>query len=806
MLHFFAGQSMHPQSGFKFSGDIVDHQKFNNRIEFVLTNSLLNIYLIDENIVRIRFTQNSSFNSAPSYTIEDLKTSSPAFTFEKTENGFTIETKELIVKINSSPCAISFFNKEMILINEDYLNMGFVFDNDEVRCFKKLFPDEKFYGLGEKTGGLNKRGEEYIMWNSDYPAYPKNYDPLYVSIPFFIGVRNYAAYGIFFDNTFKSYFNMGASNDRFYWFGADKGEMDYYFIYGPEIRSIISDYTQLTGRMKLPPKWALGYQQSKWSYFPDAVVKNLAKTFRDKKIPCDVIYLDIDYMDGYRVFTWNKNYFPEPEKMLSELKNSGFKVIPIIDPGIKADSNYFAAREGLEKNLFVKYPDGEFYKGEVWPSWAYFPDFTKSETIDWWGEKIGDLIRQGLEGFWIDMNEPSVWGQAFPDIVLFSDNGFIADHKKIHNVYALQMAKATFNGTRKFSNKRHFILSRAGFSGIQKYSAVWTGDNVSNQDHLKLACTMPLGMGLSGLSFVGSDVGGFIGEPSGRLFLRWMQIGAFSPFFRGHSETGQKDKEPWAFGRDIETAVRDIINLRYRMLPYFYNEFYNSGITGVPVMRPLLLNYQYDENCYKPEADFQFMIGENLLVAPVLSEFENYKKLYLPEGRWIDLRNGKIYSGNQWIILEVPLYEIPYFLKEGGFLPMQEVQQYVGEKQISEIEFSLFPSAESSYRFYEDDGISFNDQNGFYSVREFYCKKERNLLKIKSTFVYNKFNSGVKNFLFRIFDVSSLSEITVNEIPLKRSATVEEFNTFDESYYFDESAKILLIRVKASDEINIICG
>ncbi len=788
----------------KFVGNIKSHKVFSDHVEFVLDNALLNVYAVDENIIRFRYTDQSNFSEAPSYAIVNDKIGEVKFNFSDEGKYFIISTKDLNVEIFKDPCRVSIFDKNMELINEDEKSFGVSFENGKVKCYKKLFDDESFFGLGEKTGDLNKRGNQYTMWNTDHPAYDNTWDPLYVSIPFFIGERNKKAYGIFFDNTYKSYFNMGASNNRFYWFGADAGEMNYYFIYGPEIKKVVSSYTELTGRMTMPPMWSLGYQQSKWSYYPESTVKRIAQTFREKEIPCDVIYLDIDYMNGYRVFTWNKDRFPNPQKMLGELKEEGFKIIPIIDPGVKADSNYFAAKEGLEKDLFVKYPDGVVYEGQVWPSWAYFTDFTKKEGRDWWGEKLSAMLKQGVAGFWNDMNEPSVWGQAFPDMVQFYDNGFGASHRKIHNVYALEEARATYDAFQKYSpNERHFMLTRAGFAGIQRYSAVWTGDNVSNEESLRLACTMPQGLGLSGVSFTGSDVGGFIGVPSGRLFTRWMELGAFTPFFRGHSAINQKDKEPWAFGGEVEGWVRNIISLRYKLLPFFYNEFYNSSVTGLPIMRPMFLNYQNDDECYSDEAQYQFMIGDNLLVAPVLSETSNFKKLYLPEGKWFDWWTGKIYEGNQWIIVEAPIDHIPFFIKEGAFIPMQNVEQYVGEKKMDELKVVVFPSSQSKYSFYEDDGISYDYKNGKYSLTEFESKRGNNSGTITIKNSHDNYDTGRKDFFLKVLNTGEVSNVSINNSSLKKFSSETELENAQEGFYSDSKEKTVYIKVKDEKEIEI---
>ena len=789
---------------FKFVGDIKNVKESGNKIEFLLSNALLIVYVVDNNIIRFRYTQKESFSQAPSYAVTEKETTKTKFNFNDEGDYYQIKTSELIVKISKSPCRVSIYDKQNNLINEDSQSFGVAFDGNDIRCFKKLLSNERFFGLGEKTGKLNKKGNQYTMWNTDHPAYQNTSDPLYQSIPFFIGERNYKSYGIFFDNSYKSYFNMGASNNRFYWFGAEGGEMNYYFIYGPSMKKVIESYTSLTGRMSLPPKWSLGYQQSKWSYYPESAVKRIANTFRDKQIPCDVIYLDIHYMNGYRVFTWDKNRFPDPPKMINDLKNEGFKIVPIIDPGVKVDSNYFAAKEGVKNNLFVKYPDGEFYQGEVWPSWAYFPDFTKKETRNWWGEELNSLLKQGVEGFWNDMNEPSVWGQAFPDIVQFDDNGFKANHKKIHNVYALEEAKATFDAYKKYSpNKRHFTLTRAGFAGIQKYSAVWTGDNVASEEHLKLACVMPQGMGLSGISFVGSDVGGFIGNPSQQLYTRWMELGAFSPFFRGHSAINQQDKEPWAFGDEVEDRVRSIINLRYQLLPFWYNEFYNSSKTGLPIMRPMFLNYQNDENCYSNDAQYQFMIGENLLVAPVVDEHSNFKKLYLPDGKWYDWWNNKVYEGNQWIIVSAPIDQIPIFIKQGGIVPMQDIEQYVGQKQMTELNLVVFPSSESNYSLYEDDGISNNYEKGDYSITkfEFNNSSEKSNFMIKQS--YNNFDTGIRNYLIKFVAVNFVQTVLSGSLELKKYLNLEKLQGSVQGYCYDEDNKLLFVKIPFNKESNI---
>lgn len=791
LLLFMMNISVLSSDDFKFIGKLIDFKLNDKVLTIKAENSNIEISILFDNIIRLRYTNKEKFETKRSYAIEQsFELLTPEL--KNLPDELILSTKELEIKIKKNPVRISFFSKDGKLINADDESFGVAFDNDEVRSFKKLFDDEKFYGLGEKTGELNRRGKQFVLWNTDHPAFDWNWDPVYVSIPFFIGIKEKLAYGIFFDNTYKSTFNFGASSNRFFWFGAEKGEMDYYFIYGPDVKKVVLSYSELTGKIELPPKWALGFQQSKWSYYPDSEVIDIAKKFRRKNIPLDVIYLDIHYMNEYRVFSWDKNRFPEPKKTLAELKDLGIKIIPIIDPGVKADKNYEVTIKGIEKDVFAKYPDGSLYQGEVWPSWSYFPDFTKKEGREFWGENIKNMIDVGCAGFWNDMNEPAVWGQNFPDIVQFDDYGFKSNHKKIHNVYALEMAKANFEAFNKyFPNKRFFTLSRAGFSGIQKYAANWTGDNVANEEHLRLANLMCQGMSLSGQPFIGSDVGGFIGVPSSRLYIRWMQLGVFTPFFRAHSAVNQSDKEPWSFGDETEHIVRHIIELRYQLIPYLYNEFYNTTITGLPIIRPMIMENQNDDNSYNWDNQYQFFFGENILVSPVMSENENTKRIYLPEGKWYDFNKKAVIDGGKSFLADVPLYQIPFFIKDGSAVPFGEKQLFVGEKKEEKLTFYIFSEdKEVNYKFYFDDGETKDYRKGSFSqiqiLSENMKKGKKVLIKIlKNDFAFNHKISVV------FVNTNKPEEILIN-------------NKKCDNYSFNSELKELKIDVELSGKENEI--
>jgi len=633
------------------------------------------------------------------------------------EDKVVLRTSELQVRVARDPCRVAFLARDGEPLCSEERTMGMTWDGPRVQCFKQMPPDELYYGLGEKTGRLNKRGRSWVMWNTDHPGYDAVTDPLYQSHPFFIALRGGNAYGIFFDNTHRTTFKFGAGTKAYYSFAADGGELDYYFIYGPSVKKILTRYTELVGRMPLPPLWALGYQQCRWSYYPEAEVRTLARTFRQKGIPCDVIYLDIHYMDGYRCFTWDTTRFPNPKQLIADLASMGFKVVVIIDPGIKVDPTYWVCAEGLAGDHFCRLPDGTLHVSEVWPGECYFPDFTRPATRAWWGGLYRGLVEDGIAGFWNDMNEPGVWGGTFPDIVQHTHNGYLVDHPAIHNVYGLEMARGTYEGVRTLRpEKRPFVLTRAGFAGVHRYAAVWTGDNVASWEHVGLALRMCLGLGMSGVPFVGFDIGGFEGSPSPELFTRFLQLGSLAPLCRNHTCYGTRDQEPWAFGDHYEEINTHSIRLRYQLLPYLYELFRQASLSGLPVMRPLLVEFQSDPATW--ELDDQFLVGDALLVAPVLSEGTRMRWVYFPVGEWYDFYSNQTFHGPARVMVEAPLERLPLFARAGAVIPMQESVNFVGERAADPLILSIYPSSGvTTDSLYEDEGEGFGYLQGEYARR-----------------------------------------------------------------------------------------
>lgn len=705
-------------------------------------------------MIRIQVNRYDTFQPNPYSVIGQPKNTE--FQISEDSGVLKLVTEKLILQLDLSTFSLSFYDASGKLLNADD-SLGTAWIGTEVACYKQVQKEEKFIGLGEKTGNLNRFGNAYTNWNTDYFAYGTGDDPLYMSIPFYIGVHNQGAYGIFLDNTHKTVFNFGASTNRFIYFSAEDGDLNYYFMHEDSVSGIISSYTELTGRMAMPPKWALGFQQCRYSYYPDKEVTTLANTFRDKDMPADVIYLDIHHMEAYKVFTFDEVKFPDAKSMISALKANGFRVVVIMDPGIKTQKGYFPYEEGLENDLFLKYPDGKIYEGQVWPGWCAFPDFTKAETRTWWAEKMAFYTEAGVDGFWTDMNEPASWGQFTPNLIEFDFEGATASHREARNVYGMQMARSAQEGSLLQNNsERPFVLTRAGFAGIQRYAAAWTGDNVASEEHMLAGVRLVNSLGLSGVSFAGYDVGGFAGESSKSLFARWMSIAAFAPLFRAHSMINSNDSEPWAFGEEVEEISRNYMKLRYRMLPTIYSAFYQSTKTGLPIASSLAISYPTDSQIYLTAFQNQYLFCDRFLIAPVES-YKEISKVYLPEGEWYYLYSDKVYDGRKVTYIDTPLNYLPVFVKGGSVFTMQSDISSTAESNDGLLRVHLYKgSSGSTFVHYEDDGISHDHQSGDYLKREFSYDTKSNQVKIGLSIGTYKSDFRSIRIYFHGFDIDTV--------------------------------------------------
>ena len=578
--------------------------------------------------------------------------------------------------------------------------------------------NEPIYGLGDKSGLLDKRSYEYEGWNSDDPsAHTEQFRSLYKSIPFLICKKPAGAYGLFYDNTFHTYHDLAKENPEYMVYSADDGNLDLYFIGGGTIPMVIGNYTLLTGRAPLPQLWTLGYHQCRWGYRCAKDIAEVAEKFRELDIPCESVQYDIDYMDGYRVFTWDEANYGFQGELIGELAKKGFKSVINTDPGTKVEEGYFMYEEGKNKYFFRTADDSADYVNAVWPGDANYPDFGRKEVRDWWGEHIAKMMDdKKIMGFWNDMNEPASFNGPLPLDVIGHDGDRKTTHKELHNVYGHFMSKATYDGYKKHSGKRPVVITRACYSGTQKYSAIWTGDNQSLWSHLQMMIPQLCTLGMCGYPIAGVDIGGFGGDTTPELLCRWIEAAAFSTFFRNHSANGTIRQEPWQFGEKVTDIYRKYVKLHYRFLPYIYDLLHEEQENGLPVMRPLVMHYEDDAVTHN--LNDEYLVGEKMLVAPVVNPGETIRKVYLPEGTWYSFWTGERHEGRRYFLEEAPLDHMPIYIKAGSVIPVYEEMSYVGEKPFDRITLLTTPEGGSTLH-YQDGGEDFTYLDGNYNLYSF---------------------------------------------------------------------------------------
>jgi alpha-glucosidase len=750
-----------------------------NKFYFSDGDARVEIRVVSDEIIRVRLAPHGVFLEDFSYAVPKVDQKVTVFKLEESEQYYHISTNTVACNVRKRDFQISFTEiLSQVIMNEDQSPMHWEenvdFGGYYVYSTKTCMPEENFYGLGDKSGNMNLRGRHFQNWNTDAYSFSWDQDPLYRTIPFYIGVHQSLAYGIFFDNTFRSYFDFGHEDVSKTSFWADGGELQYYYIHGPHVMDVVKRYQSLTGTHPMPPQWALGYHQCRWSYYPEKKVKEIAEGFRSRKIPCDAIYLDIDYMEGYRCFTWNKKHFPDPKRMIKELMTIGMKTVVMIDPGIKVDDNYWVFKEGKENNYFCRRSDDYFMEGHVWPGRCQFPDFTNPTVREWWGGLYKELVEMGVAGVWNDMNEPAVFGAGtFPNDVRHNYDGHRGSHRKAHNVYGMQMVRSTYDGLKKLMrNKRPFTITRAGYAGMQRYGCVWTGDNIASWEHLIMGSIQCQRMSISGVPFCGTDIGGFSGEPDGELFTRWIQLGTFSPFMRAHSAGDTSEREPWSFGEPYESINRKFIELRYKMLPYLYSVFWEHHRYGFPILRPMIMLEQ--ENISNHYRQDEFTFGDKILICPVLEQGAVSRYVYLPKGAWYNYWNHELLEGGTEHDVAAPLDEMPIFVRAGSIIPEYPVMQYVGETKIDEVVLNVYyTDVEVNSFLYEDHGDTFAYEQDIYSEKKFNVRGDENTLVIGQSVEglytpnYETYSYNVVGLPFTVtsitIDDKEISDFSVND-------------------------------------------
>lgn len=596
-------------------------------------------------------------------------------------------------------------------------------------------PGTSFYGTGEVSGPLLRNGRRNIGWNTDAFGYNLSTPSLYQTHPWVLAVRaDGSSFGVLVDSTWRCDLDLRATNGpNTFSISTEGPAAPVYIVEGPTPKDVLRALARLTGTIDMPPLWALGYHQCRYSYTPDERAREIARGFRSRDIPCDVLWFDIDYMRGYRVFTFDPATFPDPSGLNAELESSGFRTVWMIDPGIKAEPGYDIYDSGTAGDHWVKRADGSVYQGAVWPGMCVFPDYTRPETRAWWAELYKPFMATGIDGVWNDMNEPAVFAtptKTMPEDNLHRAGGGLppGPHAQYHNVYGLLMAKATLEGVRAaLPDRRPFVLTRASFLGGHRYAATWTGDNTSSWYHLEDSVPMILNLGLSGQPFSGPDIGGFVGngpgdaKAKGELFARWMGVGSLLPFARGHTAKGNMDKEPWAFGPEVERVCRLALQRRYRLIPFLYTLFREAATDGIPVARPVFFA-DLSDPALRAEDD-AFLLGDDLLVVPSLTPHHDRVPV-LPRGTWRPIE--LVGEGTS-------TRDLPRLLQRAGsIIPLGPVEEHTGEKPLDPLTLSvcLDDTGFASGTLYEDAGEGYGYRTGEYLLTRYEARAENGIVTV----------------------------------------------------------------------------
>ncbi len=726
-------------------------------------------------VIRLRAARGGEFESDFSYAVVDQADPAPDTEVEDMGDAIVFKTADARLVIGKDPFRAEFQDGDGNPYTVQAGSAGFRGKSPQ---WSMAAPAGEIYlGLGEKTGGLNKRGKRWRMRNTDQSPYLTTSDPVYQSIPVLIGLKEGRAYATFFDNTFPAAFDLAAEAPDEWTWSAAGGEINVYFIAGPTLPDVVRRYMKLVGGIPMPPRWAMGYHQCRYSYKTDAEVRRIARSFRDLEIPCDVIHMDIHYMRGYRVFTFHPNRFPDPKGLAEDMKRLGIRLICIVDPGIKKDPEWDVWRDGLKRGFFCKSEKGGIVEKYCWPLRAGWPDFGREEVRKWWGERHRAYTDAGIEGIWNDMNEPAMWNGAFylGDMVIptgiYDGKDMIhthankpAPHSRCRNVYGLLENRATREGLKRLRpDKRPFVITRSGYAGVGRYAAVWTGDNFSTWSHLRLTIPMLINMGLAGQPIAGPDLGGFVGKAGRELFARWVQIGSLYPFCRGHTVVYSPRHEPWVFGKRVEEIARRYIGLRYRLLPYIYSLVWEAHREGDPIWRPLAYHFPNDDSAARIED--QVMVGPFIMAAPVMKRRARSRDVYLPDGKWFEYSTGEIFDGPGRFEVDAPLERMPLFVREGAGVPMGPIMQHTGEKPLDPLTLLIFPG-EGSFDLWEDDGESMEYENDEWAKTPLSVSKTGDTVLIEIGPREGKFQVPERNVVARIRTDNRPASVTINGKPL----------------------------------------
>ncbi|MGW2651830.1 glycoside hydrolase family 31 protein [Streptomyces sp. NPDC001393] len=543
--------------------------------------------------------------------------------------------------------------------------------------------DARFFGLGGRACGPRLRDGTYRLWNTDPGrAFGPGDDPLYVTMPVQLVVADAGTHLVFHDTTWDGRVvvregeeGAGSGHDRAgrCELRMDGGPLRCWVMVGTPAR-VLHTWASLTGAPALPPTWALGHQHARWGFGSEQEVRRIVAGYQERELPLDAVHLDIDHYDDHQVFTVDQERFPKLPQLADELRRDGIRLVSIVDPAVKAAPGNAVYDSGSAVDAFVRDASGRTVRGVVWAGESVFPDFTHARVRKWWGALYEERLGQGFAGFWHDMNEPtsfSAFGEpTLPRSARHALEGRGGDHREAHNVYALCMARAGYEGLRELApGERPFLFSRSGWAGMQRCGGTWSGDVATGWPGLRASLSLVLGLGLCGVPYSGPDVGGFDGSPSPELYLRWFQLGAYLPLFRTHASLRAGRREPWEFGAEVLQHARVALLERRRLLPYFVTLAHLARRTGAPYARPLWWGAPEDRALR--DCEDTFLLGDGLLVAPVLDPGADRRAVQLPRGRWYDTVTEQAYEGPAQVLVDAPLSRTPVFARAGAVIPVR---------------------------------------------------------------------------------------------------------------------------------------
>ncbi len=661
-------------------------------------------------IVRVDYLFRNDTSAHKSIVVTRSPEQTVAFRVLSLDSSFSIVTDSLRITCSKYPVKVEFFDRANELILRDLFGDSIITSGSRTTARFSIRPDEQFYGSGERGTSFDLRGLAFDSFNEQHGGYPVGGIPptMNINVPFLVSTKHY---GIYFDDTYKGHFDIGhARGDRLD-YTAYGGRLSYFFMYAPTMAGVLSDYTWLTGRAPLLPRWAYGYIQSKFGYRNEADAEQMIRRMRHDRIPCDAIILDLYWFKNMGDLSWNTSSWPDPSRIVSSFLTQGFKTIVITEPYITRPSLNFAYADSM--GYLVKDSLGQSYIMKNWWSCncdAGLLDITNPSARQWWWSKYDSIFNTGVSGLWTDLGEPE---RDYPDMRFYGGPDL-----KVHNLYDFMWARTLFDGLRRnFPNRRMFNLTRSGYAGIQRFGVVtWSGDVAKTFGGLAVQLPILMNMGMSGIAYHNSDIGGFTnGRTTPELYTRWMEFGTFCPVMRAHGYDVYNPTEPWGFGTRTQNIVRKFIRLRYSLLPYNYTMAHETYETGIPLARPLVLEDPGNPNVRKESS--AYMWGEDFLVAPVVRAGQRTKTFYLPPGGWIDYWNDRLYRGGKEVTVAAPLDEVPLFVKSSCIIPMMPPPEYIRSASPDTLILSIYPSrgAHSDFSLYEDDGQTLDYQHGDFS-------------------------------------------------------------------------------------------